>query len=158
MTSEQDLINTIVNAVRIHCSDVNQHDMDGGSLNATRASKSYWIDYGWIGERWKEHGLPQISIYNKAARGEAEGLEGERYEMNIIEIGIFATGNVQRTSFGSQVKRGLFSKAPRISLKNSGVKVDRLLSEFDSKDDDMLPQEVYIKEIDIKVYYHTSGG
>ena len=46
-----------------------------------------------------------------------------------------------------QIKPGLYSNDNRLSLLSSGVKFDRISSEFDGIEDEKLGQDVYRKKM-----------
>jgi len=156
MPSTNDAISIFVSAMRIHVSDYAQADIDGNSIGA-RASQSYWIDQGWIADRWKYHGLPQIAIFSLGGGVIGDGVTNERYEENTILVNIFASGRRQKNNISEQVKNAFLMRANRNSINSSGVKIDRLLSDSDNIDDDMVPQDVHRKDLTFRIVYRASG-
>lgn len=149
-------IDAFINALRQNVDDINQRDIDE-NLISFRASKSYWIDSGWIADRWRDHSLPQIGVFTVGGGVIGEGILGERYEEKRILVDIFASGAEQRQKLTEQVKNALLLKAQRNSLNSSGVKLDRFLSEADSIMDDMMPEEVFRKQMTFRIIYRASG-
>jgi len=152
-------MNTILNSIRISVSDVRQVDLDGRPYGF-RASKSYWIDEGWDSERWKNYQLPQIAIFELEGSTIAEGRKSynERYENVIYQINVFASGRNQMNDLASQIKDGFYNWNRRKSMAKSGLKLDRKISDFDTIDDEMLPQQVFRKQISWRVLYQASGS
>ena len=156
MVTEDYTINAFVNALQQNLEDVERTDIDGYNISF-RASANYWIDYGWIEKRWKDHGLPQISIFHVGGRTDVEGYDF-RHEMMMLQVDILASGRNQKTDLAHQVKNALYTRTQRESLAKSGVKMDRLINELDTIEDELLPQEVYRKKITFKVFYQSSGS
>lgn len=156
MVSEDYAIEAFVNALQQNLEDVERVDIDGYNIGF-RPSASYWVDSGWIQERWKKHGLPQISIFQIGGRTEIEGYDF-RHEMMLLQVDILASGRNQKTNLAYQVKNALYTRTQRESLARSGVKMDRLINEVDTIEDEMLPQEVYRKLMTYKIYYQSSGA
>jgi len=150
---------TFVNAIRQNVTDVEQKDIDDRPFGF-RASKSYWVDEGWDTDRWKEHQLPQIAIFELDGSTAAEGrkTKSERYELSIMQVNVFASGRTQMNDLSTQVKNGFYSYPKRLSMLASGLKLDKKLSEFDTIDDEMLPQQVFRKQLTWKVYYQATGS
>ena len=157
MPTESYIIGAFVNAVRQNIDDIQQVDIDGGFI-AIRPSKSYWIAEGWDSQRWADYQLPQVSIFYTAGNTDVEDVEGSRYDTGTMKVDIYASGRNQRRSLSSEIKRGLLQKESRNSLLASGLKLDRIISDIDSIEDEINPQDVYIKSISFRVYYHSSGG
>lgn len=156
MPSTNDAISIFVSAMRIHVSDYARRDIDGNAMSA-RASQSYWVDQGWIADRWKDHGLPQIAVFTMGGGVIGEGTTNERYEQKTILVDIFASGRQQKDKISEQVKNGFLLNVNRNSINSSGVKIDRFLSESDSIDDEMVPQDVYRKSLTFRIIYRASG-
>ncbi len=156
MVTEDYAINAFVNALQQNLEDIERVDIDDQNIGF-RPSASYWIDYGWIEDRWKNHGLPQISIFQIGGRTEVEGYDF-RYDMMLLQVDILASGRNQKTNLAHQVKNALYTRTQRESLARSGVKMDRLVNEVDTIEDEMLPQKIYRKLMTYKVYYQSSGA
>jgi len=156
MVTEDYAINIFVNALQQNLEDVERTDIDDYNIGF-RPSASYWIDYGWIEKRWKDHGLPQISIFQVGGRTEEESYDARR-EMMLLQVDILASGRNQKTNLTDQVKNALYTRIQRESMAKSGVKMDKLVSEVDTIEDEMLPQKVYRKLMTYKVYYQSSGA
>jgi len=156
MVTEDYTINAFVNALQQNLEDVERVDIDGYNISF-RASTNQWIDYGWIEDRWKKYGLPQISVFHVGGRTEVEGYDF-RNEMMMLQVDILASGRNQKSDLTNQVKNALYTRTQRDSLARSGVKMDRLINEVDTIEDEMLPQDIYRKQITFKVYYQSSGS
>ena len=156
MVTEDYAIGAFVNALQQNLEDVERVDIDDYNIGF-RPSANYWIDYGWIEDRWKKHGLPQISVFHVGGRTDVEGYDF-RHEMMMLQVDILASGRNQKTNLAGQVKKALYTRAQRESLARSGVKMDRLINEVDTIEDEMLPQDIYRKQITWKVYYQSSGS
>jgi hypothetical protein len=156
MPTEEYMIDAFVNAIQQHVTDVERVDIDGNAIGF-RPSKSYWVDYGWMEERWRDHGLPQISVFQIGGNSVEQDMD-ERYEGAIMQVDIFASGRNQKTVLTGEIKKGFFDRKSRFSLLASGVKLDKVLSEFDTIDDELLPQTVFRKQLTFQVYYNTSGA
>lgn len=157
MPTEEYMIDAFINAIQEHVTDIERVDIDNNPIGF-RASKSYWVDYGWIDERWRDHGLPQISIFQIGGSYAAQDTWDSRWETATMQIDIFASGRNQKTKLAGEVKKGFFQHENRNSLLASGIKLDKLLTEFDTIDDELLPQTVYRKQLTFQVYYKTSGA
>jgi hypothetical protein len=153
MPTEEYMISAFVNAMQQHTTDVERVDIDNNPIGF-RASKSYWIDYGWMEERWRDHGLPQITVF-QIGGGTVEQDLDERCESAIMQVDIFASGRNQKTRLTREVKGGFFERESRLSLLASGVKLDKVLTEFDTIDDELLPQKVFRKQLTFQVFYYT---
>ena len=129
MVTEDYAINAFVNALQQNLEDIERVDIDGYDIGF-RPSASYWIDYGWIEKRWKNHGFPQISVFQVGGRTEEEYYD-TRWEMMMLQVDVFASGRNQKTNLANQIKSALYTRAQRESLARSGVKMDRLVSEVD---------------------------
>ncbi len=156
MVTEDYAISIFVNALQQNLEDVERTDIDDYNIGF-RPSASYWINYGWIEDGWKNHGLPQISIFQVGGRTEEERYDVRR-EMMLLQVDILASGRNQKTDLTGQVKNALYTRTHRESMAKSGVKMDRLVSEVDTIEDEMLPQKVYRKLMTYKVYYQSSGA
>ncbi len=156
MVSEDYAINAFVNALQQNLEDIERVDIDGSNIGF-RSSANHWIDYGWIEDRWKNYGLPQISIFQLGGRTDVEGYDF-RYEMMLLQVDILASGRNQKTDLTYQVKKALYTRTQRESLARSGVKMDRLVNEVDTIEDEMLPQKVYRKLMTYKIFYQSSGA
>jgi len=156
MPTTTSAMNAFINALRVNCSDYNRKDIDNNSIGA-RASKSYWIAEGWISDRWESYGLPQIGVFSIGGGVISEGDLGERYEQQRILVDIFTSGINQRKDLTEQVKNALLLKDRRNSLNDSGVKIDRLLSDIDIVADDIIPQDVYRRQLVFGIIYKASG-
>lgn len=157
MPTEEYMIDAFVNAIQQHVTDIERVDIDNNPIGF-RASKSYWVDYGWIEERWRDYGLPQISIFQIGGNFHGQDTMEARWEAATMQVDIFASGRNQKTRLSGEIKKGFFDYKSRISLKDSGVKLDKLLTEFDTIDDELLPQTVYRKQMTFQVFYNTSGA
>jgi len=155
----EDAIKTFVNAIRQNVDDVQQVDLDERPYGF-RPSKSYWVDEGWDSDRWKNYGLPQISVFELEGNTVAEGVRtnSERYESAIYQVNVFASGRDQMNDLSTQVKNGFYNWDNRKSTLKSGLKIDRKISEFDTVDDEFLPQQVFRKQISWRIYYQSSGS
>ena len=155
MPTESYVIDTFVNAIQQHVDDVAQVDIDGNTI-AIRPSKSYWIAEGWDPQRWSDYDLPQISIFYTAGSTEVEDVAGS--DTAIMRVDIYASGRTQRRTMSQEIKRGLLQKEYRNSMLASGVKLDRLLYDNDSIEDELRPQDIFVKSLGFRVYFKTSGG
>jgi len=159
MTTNQAALDIFVNALRVNIDDIIQKDIDDNYVSF-RASKSYWISEGWIDERWRDHGLPQIAVFQIASRDAASGkkTKSERYTEDNFQVDIFASGRNQKQDLTNQIRKSLFNYDNRMSMLRSGIKLDKIISQYDTIEDEILPQQVYRKQMSFKVYYHTSGA
>jgi len=78
--------------------------------------------------------------------------------MMLLQVDILASGRSQKIDLTGQVKNALYTRAQRESMAKSGVKMDKLVGEADTIEDEMLPQKVYRKLMTYKVYYQSSGA
>jgi len=156
MVTEDYAIGAFINGLQQNLEDIERVDIDDYNIGF-RPSASYWIDYGWIEDRWKNYGLPQISIFQVGGRTEEESYDARR-EMMLLQVDILASGRNQKTDLAGQVKNALYTRAQRESMAKSGVKMDKLVSEIDTIEDEMLPQKVYRKLMTYRVYYQSSGA
>lgn len=154
-----DAMKTFVNAIRQNVEDVEQFDLDGRPFGF-RASKSYWIDEGWDSDRWRDYQLPKIAVFELEGSTVAEGVKtnNERYESVLYQVNVFASGRVQMNDLSNQLKNGFYNWNNRNSTLKSGLKIDRKISEFDTIDDEFLPQQVFRKQISWRVFYQSSGS
>lgn len=154
-----DAMKAFVNAIQQNVEDIQQLDADGREYGF-RASKSYWIDEGWDSQRWHDHQLPQISIFELDGQTVGEGVKSnsERYELSLMQVNVFASGRSQMNKLSTQVKNVFYGRDKRMSLLSSGVKVDRKMSEFDTVEDEMLPQKVFRKQMTWRILYQASGS
>jgi hypothetical protein len=157
MPSEQYMLDAFENAIRQNVTDLRRVDIDGYDIGFAQ-SKSYWVNLGHPERQWTENGLPQIGIHKIGGYSEGKNTLDARWEGTMMRVDIFASGKTQRTKLAGEVKNGFFNRASRFSLLSSGVKVDKLLSDSDSVEDDMLPQEVNVRQITFGLYYNTSGA
>lgn len=157
MPTEEYMIDAVINAIRENVTDVERVDIDNNPIGF-RASKSYWVDYGWIEERWRDHGLPQIAVFHIGGTTTRQDTMHERWEGAIMQIGVFASGRNQKTRLVGEIKKGFFDWENRNSMLGSGIKMDKMLTEYDTIDDELLPQKVFRKEMSFQVYYKTSGA
>jgi len=164
MPNKEYVISAFINAIRQNVDDIEQYNIDqeigleSGDIGF-RASKSYWIDYGWDRERWADHDLPQISVWDAGGGVEVEDKREESavlHRMN-FRVDIMATGRNQKNLLAAQVIRGLYYRPNRLSLKRSGVNLDKLMSESDVVREELLPQEVYVKQMTFRTFYRSSG-
>ena len=159
MPSAVDAMDIFLNSIRQNVDDIRQSDVDGNTTTF-RASQSYWIDEGWVVERWKNYGVPQIGVFAAGGGVIAEGrsTHSERYEQKIFLVDIFASGKDQRGYLTEQVKDAFLLTPQRMSLLSSGLKVDKLLSEVDIIDDDILEGRVYRKQLTFRTIFRASGS
>ena len=159
MVTTADALKIFVNAIRQNVEDVIQKDADD-YYYSFRASKSYWVDQGWFSERLQNYGLPQISIFHVGGRKVAEGKKSnsERYIGDTFQVDIFASGRPQKQDLTNQVMKGLFTFTNRLSTNRSGLKIDSLLTDYDTIEDEILPQEIFRKQMSFRVFYQTSGA
>lgn len=156
MPTQTYALRAIVNAVQESIEDVQRVDIDGNNIGI-RPSKSYWIEEGWIGNRWRDHGIPQVSIYDLSNSIVGEDGKSSRWERMYVEVDIFGSGRNQCQNLVGQIKKHFYDPENRESLKGSGVKFDSL---YDNEviQDEILPQDVFTKQIFMNLYYHTSGA
>lgn len=158
MPETEYVIDAFVNAIKQTVLDIEQTDIDNNPI-AVRASKSYWVAEGWIDERWKDHGLPQIAVHKLRDRQEGgNDTEDSRWEEVLFIVDVFASGRGERRSMTGQIKKGLYSKNNRVSMNKSGFKMDRMISDNVNIDDEMLPQKVFRETMTFRVYFKTSGA
>ena len=159
MPSAVDATDIFLNAMWQNLDDIRQTDLDGNTTTF-RASQSYWINEGWIANRWKDYGLPQIGVFSAGGGVIAEGksTQSERYEQKIFLVDIFASGKDQRGYLTEQVKDSFLLTPQRMSLISSGLKIDKLLSEVDIIDDDLLEGRVYRKQLTFRTIFRASGS
>ena len=154
-----DAMKTFVNAIRQNVNDIEQFDIDERPVGF-RPSKSYWIDEGWDRVRWSDYGLPQIAVFELEGNTAAEGAKtnNERYELSVYQVNVFASGRRQMNGLSTQVKNGFYNRTNRLSTLSSGLKIDKKISEFDTIEDEFLPQQVFRKQMSFRVFYHSSGS
>jgi len=157
MPTEEFMLDAFLNSIRQNTTDLRRYDIDGGDIGFAQ-SKSYWVNLGHPERQWTEHGLPQIGIHKVGGYTEADDTWDAHWEGVMMRVDIFASGRQQRTKLAGEIKGGFFNRAPRFSMVGSGIKVDRILSDLDSVEDDMLAQDVHVRQITFSVYFNTSGA
>ncbi|MHA1542699.1 MAG: hypothetical protein ACTSQH_06960 [Candidatus Hodarchaeales archaeon] len=157
MPTEQYAIDAFVNACQQSLVDIEQVDIDGNPISF-RPNKSDWIAYGWDSQRWRDHDLPQVAIHHVGGMTEGQDTANARWELLSMQVDIMASGIAQRSKLAGELKGGFFNHANRSSLLRSGVNFNSIVGEYDVIEDEMLPQEVYTKQLTFKCYYNTSGA
>lgn len=106
------------------------------------------------------YGIPQIAVFELDGNTVAEGAKtsNERYEAVIYQVNVFASGRTQMNDLSTQIKDGFYNRTKRLSTLGSGLKIDRKLSEFDTIEDEFLPQQVFRKQLSFRVFYQSSGS
>ena len=157
MPTQDYMIKAFINSIQQNVEDVFQLDIDDQPISF-RASKSYWVDYGWISDRWRDHGLPQIGVFHVGGGDVGRDTKTNRWELAVMQVDIFASGRQQKTDLAGQVKKGFYDWENRNSFLNSGVKFDSIVNEYDTIDDEVLPQKVFRKQLSFVVYFNSSGA
>ena len=156
MPTQKYALRAIVNAIQDSLEDVQRVDIDNNNIGI-RASKSYWIEEGWMTERWRDHGIPQVSILGLNNSIEGEDGKGARYERMYVEVDIFGSGRDQCQDLLGQIKKHFYDYENRESLRKSGVKFDSLYDNMIVQDE-VLPQKIYSRQVYMNIFYRTSGA
>ena len=157
MPTQQDGIDAFVNAIQKNVSDLVQRDIDGNDISF-QTDKSNWIDEGHWEPRWRDYGLPQISIFHIGGFTEGQDTKDRRWELMMMQVDVLASGRRQRNVLVGEIKTGLFNHTKRNSLLASGVNMDSITGDYELIDDEVLSQEVFRKQLTFKVYINTSGA
>jgi len=157
MPTEEYMLEAFENAIRQNTTDLRRYNIDGEDIGFAQ-SKSYWVNLGHPEAEWTKYRLPQIGIHKIGGYTEGDDTWDSRWEGVMMRVDIFASGRGQRTRLAGDIKRGFFNRVSRFSLVGSGIKVDKVLSDDDSVEDDMLAQDVQTRQITFSVYFNTSGA
>jgi len=123
----------------------------------SRASGAYWVDSTWISERlFEHHFFPQVSVF-EVGSSSYESRKGNIVYFPLYQIDVYASGKQQKSTLADEVKKTLL-RDKRVSLSNSGIKIDALTGENDVIEDERLPMQTFRKTMMFATTIYSSGS